>query len=167
MSATPETIARVRERYAAGESVRRIMADAGISSGTFYRWIDGGPDDGAGPRLPKIPRRNQPGVRRAARRPATRLSLVKRLWRTAEWQVRDIEERLRLNQQPDERERDARTLAIIVKTVRELRALRDADEENPAGEELDLDNFRRELARRIDALAGRQDPATDRGDEPA
>ncbi len=57
------------------------------------------------------------------------VSLIARLWRTAERQVRDIEDRLRLNQQPaDERERDARMLAVIVKTVRDLRALRDCDE---------------------------------------
>ena len=55
-----------------------------------------------------------------------RVALVGRLWRTAEAQVRDIEERLaRHQQQPDERERDARTLAVLVKTMRELSALDD------------------------------------------
>ena len=42
----------------------------------------------------------------------------------AEAQVRDIEERLAHHQQqPDDRERDARTLAVLVKTMRELAAL--------------------------------------------
>jgi len=162
MSVTPEIIARVRERYAAGDSVRSIMADTGISSAALYHWIGGGPVDESGPRLPPIPRRNTSGTRRVARKPATRLSLVKRLWRTAELQVRDIEDRVRLNQQPDERERDARTLAVIVKTVRELRALKEADEQGPAGDDFDLDDFRRALARKIDALAGRRGGGIDR-----
>ena len=66
-----------------------------------------------------------PGTRRR-RLSGDRVALVGRLWRTAEAQVRDIEERLaRHQQQPDERERDARTLAVLVKTMRELSALDD------------------------------------------
>jgi hypothetical protein len=96
----------------------------------------------------------------------TRAAVVKRLWRTAEWQVRDIEDRMRRNQQqPDERERDARLLAVIVKTVRELGAMRDKDEQDQAADNLGLDDFRRELARKIDALVEGQRAATDRGDE--
>lgn len=169
MSVSPDIIARVRERYAAGDSVQRIMSDTRMSSGTLYHWIDGGPADENGPRLPPLPRRNSKGTRRAARKPGTRLSLVKRLWRTAEWQVRDIEDRLRQNpQQSDERERDARMLAVIVKTVRELSTLRDADEDNPAGHDAaDIDDFRRDLARKIDAIIASGGGRADNGDEPA
>ena len=75
--------------------------------------------------------------------------------------MRDIEERLaRHQQQPDDRERDARTLAVLVKTMRELVALDDsrdggaspADSEHDDGGPRDLDEFRRELARRMDAI---------------
>ncbi len=88
-----------------------------------------------------------------------------RLWRTAERQVRDIEDRLRLNlQQPDERERDARVLATMVKTLRELRALQEAEEE-PSGEDegpSNLDDFRRELARKIDGIIAARSEHADR-----
>jgi hypothetical protein len=163
---TPETIAYMRARYAAGDPVPAILAAAHVSSGALYYWIDGGPDDGEGPRLPPLPRRNRYGVRRGSTRMPTRAAVVKRLWRTAEWQVRDIEDRMRRNQQqPDERERDARLLAVIVKTVRELGAMRDKDEQDQAADNLGLDDFRRELARKIDALVEGQRAATDRGDE--
>jgi hypothetical protein len=151
----PDMIALVRQRYAQGDKVRDILADTKMNASVFYFWIDGGPDDGTGPRLPPIPRRNERGGKRARKRGASRLSLVKRLWRTAEWQVRDIEDRLRLNQQqPDERERDARLLAVMVKTIRELRAMHDADEEaSPENDGPDnLDDYRRELARKIDGI---------------
>ena len=163
---TPETITRIRARYLAGDPVRSILEDAEITASTLYHWIDGGPHEGEGPRLAPLPRRHQSLRARSAPRTGSRLSLVKRLWRTAEWQVRDIEDRLRRNQQPaDERERDARMLAVIVKTVRELAALRDKDEDSQEEDTAKLDDFRRELARRIDALAGRGRAAAAGGDE--
>ncbi len=152
---TPEIGARLRARYAAGDRIADILADAKIGIGTLYYWIDGGPDDGEGSRLPPIPRRHSAKVRRVRSRPAARLSLVKRLWRTAEWQVRDIEDRLRANQQPpDERERDARLLAVLVKTVRELTALRDNNEAEDAA--ANSDDVRRELAQKLDGLIAKR-----------
>jgi len=152
---TPEVGAQVRARYAAGDRVADILADAKIGPGALYYWIDGGPDDGGGSRLPPIPRRHSARVRHARSRPAARLTLVKRLWRTAEWQVRDIEDRLRANQQPsDERERDARLLAVLVKTVRELTALRDDNEADDAAANSDAHG--QELARKLDALIARR-----------
>jgi hypothetical protein len=163
---TPETITRVRARYLAGDPVRSILEDADITSSTLYHWIDGGPDEGEGPRLAPLPRRHQSLRARSAPRTASRLGLVKRLWRTAEWQVRDIEDRLRRNQQPaGERERDARMLAVIVKTVRELAAMRDKNEEDQEDDNAGLEDFRRELARRIDVLAGRRSAVAAGGDE--
>src|SRR4029077_2230047 len=124
---TPEMIALARQRYLEGVSVSKILGETGMSLGTLYLWLDGGPENDA--RLPPIQRRRV--VMGKRRKPLTgRVSLVNRLWRTAERQVCDIEDRLRLNQQqPEERERDARVLAIMVKTLRDLRALRAADEE--------------------------------------
>src|SRR4029077_2281472 len=127
--------------------------ETGMSLGTLYLWLDGGPENDA--RLPPIQRRRV--VMGKRRKPLTgRVSLVNRLWRPAERQVCDIEDRLRLNQQqPEERERDARVLAIMVKTLRDLRALRAADEEaspeNDAGPDT-LDDSRRSLARKIDGI---------------
>jgi hypothetical protein len=154
---TAEAIALARQRYLEGAAVSKILAETGMSLGTLYLWLDGGPADGI--RLPQLQRRRI--VLGKRRKPLTgRVSLVNRLWRTAERQVCDIEDRLRLNQQqPEERERDARLLAMTVKTVRDLRALHAADAEaSPENDEGpdNLDDFRRELARKMDAIvAGR------------
>lgn len=95
---------------------------------------------------------------------AERQQFVARLWRTAMLQVEDIERRLRADaQQPAESERDARTLAVLVKTLRELVAF-DAAVANDAAKDAmtadddtdpvprDADELRRELARRIRAF---------------
>lgn len=92
--------------------------------------------------------------------PAKRATLIGRMWRTAELQVCDIEQRLQRDPpEPLERERDARVLAVLAKTLRELAAL-DASQQNnqtiaPEDDDpvpRDMDEFRRELARRIHAL---------------
>jgi hypothetical protein len=54
-------------------------------------------------------------------------------------------------------------LAVIVKTVRELAALRDKDEDQD-DDSAGLEDFRQELARRIDALAGRTSAGAAGGD---
>lgn len=109
----------------------------------------------------------------------TRTRVVSRLWRAAERQVNEIEARLTSGiGQEAELERDAKTLAIIAKTVRDLVAIdaekrstrkpretaRKHDENTPSpdcpGQDAlrdddaprDLDAFRRELARRLDQL---------------
>ena len=156
---TAEQVAQVRQRYVDGQPVAQIMADTGLLRHMIYFCLDGGPPDGQGQRLPKIERRRA-GLG-AKRRLSARASLVNRLWRAADRQVRDIEKRLRLDPQADERERDARVLATTVKTLRELRALDIAQAEqepSPEDEHMpdNLDDFRRELARKIDAIvAGR------------
>jgi hypothetical protein len=94
---------------------------------------------------------------------------VARIWRTAEAQVRDIEDRLRARAQPpDEREKDARTLAVLVKTLRELTALDEAEgrsetEDDDSGPR-DIDEFRRDLARRMDAFVAERTRAGVPGD---
>lgn len=150
---TPEIIALARERYLAGDPISRILADTGMAHGTLYMWLDGGPDDGSGPRLAPIPRRRTILARKRRPLAGSPVSLVNRLWRTAERQVRDIEDRLRRNQQPsDERERDTRMLAVIVKTVRELRAMQNINADQTGDTRSGLEEFRRELARKIDGL---------------
>jgi len=165
---TPEDVVQVRRDYAAGERVSQIAAKSGLSKALIYYCLDGGPPDAAGQRLPQIQRRRF-SAPRPARINRARAQLVDRLWRTASKQVRDIEKRLRLDQEPDARERDARMLATMVKTLRELRALDAArTEQEPSEDEHgpdNLDDFRRDLARKIDAIvAGRRaSPAGDAG----
>ena len=173
MSLSPETIVRMRQQYADGVPVAQILAENKVTKGVFYYWIDGGPRDPAR-RLPPIPRRRM--QRRAGNDPAdARRQLVARLWRAAEQQVGDIEERLKIiGQESPERERDARALAVLVKTLRELETFDDAhpapatrteSEDDDAGRR-DIDEFRRELARKMDALVARRE-ARARGDTPS
>jgi hypothetical protein len=167
---SPETIAQARQMYADGVPVREICAQLGISPGALSFWVDGGP--ASGPlHLEPLPRRRggTAPIRRRRRLKGDRVALVARLWRTAEAQVRDIEDRLlRDAQPPDERERDARTLAVLVKTLRELSALDEAgappeaedDDDGPR----DIDEFRRDLARRMDAFVAERLRAAIPGD---
>jgi hypothetical protein len=94
-----------------------------------------------------------------------RAEVVNRMWRAAEAQVRDIEERLLGDAAaPLERERDARVLAVLAKTLRELSALDSAKSKTrelaPADDDAvprDMDELRRSLARKLEALiAGRK-----------
>jgi hypothetical protein len=156
-SPDPETVALVRRRYLERVPVSQIMGESGLSLGTLYFAFDGKYDDGSGTLPAPLPRRRVVIGQRKTTLRSSRASLVARLWRTAEAQVRGIEDRVMRNGQPaDERERDARSLAVLVKTLREL-ALFDErnkapqvkdDDEGPR----DIDEFRRELARKIDAI---------------
>ena len=163
MNETPEQVAHARQMYRDGATVAEIRTTCGLSNDRLYYWLRGGPPDGEGhlpPLPPRCPARS--GKPRRRRFGGNRVALVGRLWRTAEAQVRDIEERLaRHGQEPDDRARDARTLAVLVKTMRELLALDNIRDgaAPPAGSEhdddagpRDLDEFRRELARRMDAI---------------
>jgi hypothetical protein len=150
----PERVVRAREDYVAGKSIAEIIAENGFSLSTLYKLLAG---KGAAAGMPVITLRShllRPRAQRAAR---VRASLVDRLWRAADRQVREIEKRLRLDTPPDERERDARVLATTVKTLRELRALDAAQAEQEPSPQDDngpdnLDDFRRELARKMDAV---------------
>lgn len=170
-----ETIALARRLYAEGMTVARILAHTDMSLGTLYRCLDGEIDDDPQSRLPPIPRRRVVVGKRRRPLKGDRVSLVNRLWRTAERQVRDIEQRLAQDcQEPSERERDARVLAVLVKTLRDLAAFDAAahssgekTEANDADDDpvpRDLDELRRELSRRLERIAA--DTATGTGREP-
>jgi hypothetical protein len=162
MSLSPEKIARMRQQYADGVPVPQICAESGVSQRVLYYWVDGGLRDPAR-RLPPIPRR---APRRGSKDSAdSRRQLVAKLWGAAERQVDEIEQRLKgVGQESSERERDARALAVLVKTLRELVAF---DEAHPAAatrtkpvdddESRDMDEFRRELARKMDAIISRRE----------
>jgi hypothetical protein len=153
MPASPEMGALARQRYAEKVAISPILAETGMSLGHLYWWLDGCPTKGE-PLLPKLPRRRDVKGKRRRTLQGNRVSLVTRLWRTAERQVRDVEERLkRAGLDAGERERDARLMAVLVKTVRELTAI---DEKNPElapeNDERDLDEFRRDLTRKVEAI---------------
>ena len=91
-TASPEKVTLARQMYIDGARIPDIMAATGLSRGTIYFWLDGGPlIDGRRQLPPLRRRRNVLGKRRRGMLKADRISLVARLWRTAERQVRDIE----------------------------------------------------------------------------
>jgi hypothetical protein len=116
-----EQIARARQMYVEKFTISRILAACDMSLGTLYYWLDGGPRDADGPRLPPIPRRRVVVGKRRPPLATDQVSLVARLWRTAERQVRDIELRLAGGMVPPvERERDTRMLATMARLLRDL-----------------------------------------------
>jgi hypothetical protein len=115
------------------------------------------------------PRKRAAVTTKRRRSPTQRTQLVHRLWLAAEAQVRQIESRLTLDTtEPAECERDARTMAVLVKTLRDLNALDAARDRRASKREgntaaaatpevnyddpRQIDEFRRELARRIEAI---------------
>lgn len=119
--------------------------------------------DPSDPVMPK-PLPLAPRTTTGTRRPA-RARLVSRLWKTAEGQVAEIEARLlAMRDDPQVLERDAKTLAIIARTLRDLVALdvetkptsrKDhADATTNSDAPRDLATFRAELARKLDELRG-------------
>jgi hypothetical protein len=107
--------------------------------------------------------RKRAAVQTGEKLSANRSALVKRMWCAAEAQVSEIENRLLDDSSaPLERERDARVLAVLAKTLRELSALEQAkprkqsaahtdDESVPR----DIDALRRSLAQKLEALVAR------------
>ncbi len=114
---------------------------------------------------------------RVPTRTPSRRQVIARLWRSAERQVAEIEVRMaRLDDDHQALEREAKTLAIIAKTVRDLVAIdgeatilsrsrvkgassshgsavsRENDGHDRGDPVRDIDGFRAELARRLDEL---------------
>lgn len=158
---------RAREMYAEGFTVSRILAHCQMSLGTLYACLDGAPFGEGGERMEPVPRRRiVTGKRRRALK-ADDVSLVNRLLRTAERQVRDIETRLSARDPaPVERERDVRMLASLTRALRDLQMLRKqsvaARGSATAGEyeyededrlPADIDAIYRELCHKMEAMA--------------
>jgi hypothetical protein len=154
----PAVIIQARRQYVDNRAVAEIVDTAGTNIGTLYKWLAG---DVPGMDLPPIPRR-RPGVRRLRPLKSMRVALVTRLWHAAEQQVREIEQRLASHAQPpSDRDRDARLLTMLVKTLRELAAMDENDKHtsakpepsaNDASDVRDIEEFRRDLARQMDAI---------------
>jgi hypothetical protein len=118
-------VTRAREMYAEGFTVSRILAHCEMSLGTLYACLDGVPFGEAGERMEPVPRRRQVTGKRRRALKADDVSLVNRLTRTAERQVRDIETRLSARELPPvERERDVRMLMNLTRALRDLQAMR-------------------------------------------
>lgn len=161
----PDKVALLRRRYAERAPISAIQAETGIwPIATFYQCVDGRYDDGSGAALPlpALPRR-RPGAQMTSTS-TRRLALVSRIWRSAEQQVGQIEERLaRSGLKSDER--DARSLAILVRTLRELSEFEKrrsastkpkAEDERPIPR--NVEDLRRELAKKMDALIESRTP---------
>ncbi len=169
----PDIVVRARNDYLAKKPVRQISAETGLSTGLLYAVLAG--ERGPNP-LPAIPRRRAVVGTKARELPGGRAALVARLWSTADRQVREIEKRLRRGEQePTERERDARVLAALVRTLRDLNAFDEAtkaagavmDSNENDDMPTDIDEFRNELARRIHAFVdGRIGPRLPADAEP-
>ena len=159
---TREAIERAREMYAQGFTVSRILGACDMSLGTFYAWLDGGPHQNGSPLYPPIPRRRTVvGKRRKPLSDATRVSLAARLWRTAERQARDIEERLaRPSQGGAERERDVRMLGVLVRSLRELAAFDRGEEIAEAAHDDGAADTARDRAEREKRLRDAEDNAS-------
>jgi len=176
---SPEQVALGRKLYLDRAPVKTIPVTTGIRSlGVLYRCLDGDFPDGSGIAPAPIPRRRA-GVR-MRQRMGSRAALVARIWRTSEKQVEEIEERLKgAGLALDERESNARTMATLVKTLRELTAIDEARKPRGKGaqgsgkdrdhdDNLDdpaprnIDDLRQSLARKLEAfVAGTASPVPD------
>src|SRR5262249_32695926 len=137
---TPAQVALARRRYLEQATLQSIRRESGLSSRQVYRCLDGHNDDGSGTPLKPLARRRAAAPAARGSKPGdagNRRELVARLWRSAECQVEDIEQRLRAaGLEVAEREGNARAFAILVKTVRELAAF-DAAQKPTAQKEIE------------------------------
>jgi hypothetical protein len=169
MTDIPENASRARQMYSEGATTRDILAETELSHWGLYHWLAGGPMQKNGERLlPEVPKRRMVVRRKILKE--DRLTLVNRMMRAAERQVGEIEQRLAGSGQAlGERERDARTLALLAKTLQSLTALDALHEpkvgrpksKTPGNEHdrdrvpADIDALRQELSRRLAGMAGR------------
>jgi hypothetical protein len=165
MAPIPETALRARQMYIDGKTVKAILADTKFNLDQLYHWLDGGPQSDGATLLPPIPRRRV--VKRKPSFAETRLALVMRIMQAAAFQISEVEQRQAgENKEPADRESDARRLAIAAKTLRDLMVF---DTQNPSVKKpgkpakahddfvpRNVDELRRELARRVDLLRQRR-----------
>jgi hypothetical protein len=165
MTEIPQTVLLARRMYDERKTVRATQAASGLSLDQLYRALDGLPQPDGSTLLPPIPRRRI--IVRKASRAATRVALVTRLMRAAELQLHGIEQRLAsAGYEPTESDRNSRAIALLARTMRELTGL---DERNgsrsrsneSSGEDgepvaLDIEELRRSLTRKLDALVAEQ-----------
>jgi hypothetical protein len=168
MTDIPEAALRARQMYLERKPLAEIKREAGLNLHKLYFWLAGGPEENGERCLAPIPLQ-----RVHARSQTARAALVARIMKAAERQVRDIEDRLVVSgNELDSRLRNARALAVLVKTLNDLSAgegraprMKKAKDENDAPVPRDIGELRRELARRLQQLVGQA--KRDCPDEPA
>jgi hypothetical protein len=166
MTDIPDKAARARQMYSEGATTRDILAETELSHWGLYFWLAGGPKQKTGERLlPEVPKRRMVVRRKILKE--NRIALVNRMMKTAERQVYEIEARLAGSKQaPGERERDARTLAVLAKTLQSLTAIdalhepkttpkkkQPVDDDDEDYLPADIDGIYRELSRKMEAMA--------------
>src|ERR1044071_152827 len=126
MAEIPQAALQARRLYEEGKPVRAVQAATGLSLDQLYRALDGLPQADGDTLLPPVQRRRV--IVRKASRAGTRMALVTRMMRAAELQLHKVEQRLEAaGYETGEEERNARALAMLARTVRELTAM---DEKN-------------------------------------
>lgn len=174
---TPEQAALARRLYRQGASLKTILADTRLTRAAVYRCLAGDYPDGSGVAPAPIPLRHaraRAARDKTSRQTTGRAALIARMWRAAERQVDEIEQRfesLGLGRGEREGEGNARTLAVVAKTLRDLAAFDEAGkardrrlrgneapkDDNDEAVPRNIEDLRRALARKLDAfVAGRQ-----------
>jgi hypothetical protein len=160
----PERVARARRLYADGVKFATILAETQMTKAQLLRCLAGDFDDGSVAKPAPIALRSAFKGKCGSKRPreTDREALIERIWNAATRQVKEIEARIAAaGLEISEQEGNARTLAIVVKTLRELKALEErtpararkaADDDDDRSIPRDIDELRRSLARKIDAI---------------
>lgn len=149
--------AAIERAYVEGKAtVAEIMARFGISKSKLYRLVDEG---GWPRRIKRMPT--------AKEMSGARLALVQRLYRRFERHLKEAEERravLGLREADEVSERDARTMAVLARTLEKVIEIDDETAGPGAGkkagkgaaaplvDEADVERMRAELARRFARL---------------
>lgn len=154
---TENQIVEARRLYQQGATLAAIRARTGMPPSTVVHYLDGAPTK-HGLTYPPIPRRRDEAAKlRRASNKTSRPGLIARLWSTAERQVAEIETRLiEAGGDPAMLERDAKTLSVLARTVRDLVALDIAEKKETRADAdeipTDIDDFRRALAEKLAEL---------------
>jgi hypothetical protein len=142
-----ETLTEAHLLFSRGMSQTAIAAKLAVPLSTLRYHLKKPLSELAAPRRP---------VLRRGLDPESRPLLIARLWTTAERQVAEIEGRLvEAGGDPASLERDAKTLSILARTIRDLMALDEAAKPKPDKDDgetsppRDLDAFRRVLAEKL------------------
>lgn len=165
-----------RRLYLDGLPVAEIAHRTGLKVSKLYYWIDRVVAADGTVAFSPAPRRTVgPQAQLQVPPKSERDMLLARLWRAAERQLDEIEDRIARAGAEDasdaarpDAEKDARALAVLARTLRELSTLDDAAQRprklKAADDAVrDLDTFRRELARRLDRLRADGEGATPAG----
>ena len=131
MTDIPETAMRVRQMYADGVTIANILLETKMTLDRVYYWVDGGNG-----RVPALPRRRLVGHGFGAR--SKRATIIARMLRVLERQLRDVERRIaaedldgapepgRDKQAAPQSDRNNRDVALLARSMREVIALEDA-----------------------------------------